>query len=64
MILKLTWRNLWRNRRRSLITMASVTFTVILAIVMQSIQLGTFDNLVRNVVRMHTGYVQVHANGY
>lgn len=64
MILKLTWRNLWRNRRRSMITMASVTFTVILAIVMQSIQLGTFDNLVRNVVRMHTGYVQVHADGY
>ena len=64
MILKLTWRNLWRNRRRSIITMASVTFTVILAIVMQSIQLGTFDNLVRNVVRMHTGYVQMHANGY
>jgi ABC-type lipoprotein release transport system permease subunit len=64
MILKLTWRNLWRNRRRSLITMASVTFTVILAIVMQSIQLGTFARLVQNVVRMHTGYVQVHASGY
>lgn len=64
MILKLTWRNLWRNRRRSLITMASVTFTVILAIVMQSIQLGTFARLVQNVVRMHTGYVQMHATGY
>ena len=64
MIIKLTWRNLWRNPRRSMITMASVTFTVILAIVMQSIQLGTFDNLVRNVVRMHSGYIQVHASGY
>jgi ABC-type lipoprotein release transport system permease subunit len=64
MIFKLTWRNLWRNPRRSLITMASVTFTVMLAIVMQSIQLGTFDKLIRNVVSMHTGYVQVHASGY
>jgi putative ABC transport system permease protein len=64
MIAKLTWRNLWRNRRRTIITMASVTFAVLLAILMQSFQKGVFDNLVKNVVSFYYGYVQVHATGY
>ena len=64
MIGRLVWRNLWRNRRRTLITMASVTFAVLLAVVMQSLQKGTFGNLIKNVVRFHSGYIQVHARGY
>jgi ABC-type lipoprotein release transport system permease subunit len=64
MIAKFTWRNLWRNRRRTFITMASVTFAVLLAILMQSFQKGVFDNLVKNVVSFYYGYVQVHAKGY
>ncbi|MBL7709639.1 MAG: ABC transporter permease [Chitinophagaceae bacterium] len=64
MIAKLTWRNLWRNRRRTLITMSSVTFAVFLAILMQSFQKGIFDNLVNNVVSFYYGYIQVHKQGY
>ena len=64
MIFKLTWRNLWRNRRRTLITMTSVTFAVLLAILMQSFQKGVFDNLVKNVVSFYYGYIQLHKYGY
>lgn len=64
MILWLTWRNLWRNPRRTVITAASVVFAVVLAVFMQSLQQGTFDRLVRNVVGFHSGYAQVHARGY
>lgn len=64
MIFKLTWRNLWRNRRRTLITLSSVTFAMFLAIVMQSFQKGTFDNLIKNVVSFHYGYIQMHKKGY
>lgn len=64
MILRLTWRNLWRNPRRTLITTASVVFAVVLAVFMQSLQKGTFGRLVRNVVGFHSGYAQVHARGY
>jgi ABC-type lipoprotein release transport system permease subunit len=64
MIAKLTWRNLWRNKRRTFITMASVTFAVFLAILMQSFQKGVFDNLVKNVVSFYYGYIQIHKNGY
>lgn len=64
MTLRLIWRNLFRNRRRSLITMASVAFAVLLAITFRSLQMGVFRNLIRNVAGMHTGYLQIHLNGY
>jgi len=64
MILKLAWRNLWRNQRRSLITMASVFFAVLLAIVTRSLQEGTYSQMIDNVVGFYTGYAQVHQQGY
>ncbi|MFZ7113826.1 MAG: ABC transporter permease [Bacteroidota bacterium] len=64
MITSLIWRNLWRNKRRSLITMTSVSFAIMLAITMKSLQKGVFDNLVQNVVGFYSGYYQVHKKGF
>ncbi len=64
MILQLAWRNLWRNRNRSIIAMASVWCAVVLAIVMSSFQKGVFDLLIDNMVSFYSGYVQVHRTGY
>ena len=61
---KIAWRNLWRNRRRTLITLASVFMAVVLAIAIRSLQIGVYANMIGNAVRFSTGYVQVHANGY
>lgn len=64
MYLRLAWRNIWRNRRRTLITAASVFFAVLLAVLMRSLQHGAYDNMIRNAVGMYLGYVQVHHQGY
>jgi ABC-type lipoprotein release transport system permease subunit len=64
MILKLIWRNIWRNKRRTLITMSSVSFAVLLAVTMKSLQKGVFDHLVKNMVSFYTGYIQIHQKGY
>lgn len=64
MIFKLSWRNLWRNKRRSLITMASIFFAVVLAVVMRSLQLGTYDQMISNAVSFYTGYAQVQSADY
>ena len=61
---KIAWRNLWRNKKRSLITIASVFFAVFLAIAMRSMQLGSYDSMENTVIRNSTGYIQVHASGY
>ena len=64
MIERLTWRNLWRNKRRTIITMASISFAVVLAIVTKSLQDGVFGNLIKNMVSFYSGYIQVHRKGY
>ncbi|MBI1341483.1 MAG: FtsX-like permease family protein [Terrimonas sp.] len=61
---KLAWRNLWRNRRRTLITLASVMMAVVLAIAIRSLQKGAYGNMISNAVRFSTGYIQVHQKGY
>lgn len=63
-LLKLAWKNMWRNRSRTMITMASIFFAVILSVLANSLQVGVFDNLVKNVVSFYTGYMQVHKAGY
>jgi ABC-type lipoprotein release transport system permease subunit len=63
-LIKMAWKNMWRNRSRTIITMAAIFFAVILSVVASSLQDGIFDNLVKNVVSFYTGYVQVHKMGY
>ena len=62
--IKLAWRNLWRNKKRTFIAAASVFFAVILALLMRSMQTGYYDYLIDASVRMYTGYIQVHGKGY
>lgn len=60
----LAWRNLWRNKRRTLITSASIFFAVMLAIFMRGFHVGTWDSLIDGVLHSYVGYIQVHKQGY
>ncbi len=62
--LKFAWRNLWRNKRRTLITTASIFFGVILSTVMSSMQEGSYAMYIRTIVNFYSGYIQVHSKGY
>jgi ABC-type lipoprotein release transport system permease subunit len=61
---KIAWRNLWRNRRRTLLTIASVLFALFLALIMRSMQLGSYASMVESAVKSSTGYIQIHEKGY
>jgi len=63
-MLVLAWRNIWRNKRRSLITISSIAFGVIFACMMMSLQYGTLDHMMDNAVKFYSGHVQVHKDGY
>lgn len=64
MIIKLAWRNLWRNRRRTLITMSSIIMAVFLSIVLNALQEGSWNKMLDNIISQHTGYVQLQDTAY
>ena len=63
-MLKLAWRNIWRNRGRSIITIAAVMFCVIFAVVLRSFQIGVWEHMVDDIVAKNFGYLQVHQEGF
>jgi putative ABC transport system permease protein len=64
LLIKLAWRNIWRNKRRSFLTLAAVTFAVLMAIGMRGIQLGTYALNIRTAVELFSGYLQIQEKGY
>ena len=61
---KLAWRNLWRNRRRTFIAISSIIFSVLLSSWMRSMQEGSYDSMIDNVVKFYSGYLQVQDTAY
>ncbi|MBL4658114.1 MAG: ABC transporter permease [Flavobacteriales bacterium] len=64
MYFKLAWRNIWRNKRRSLITIGSILFAVFFALLMRSFQEGMYEMMIDSMVSVSTGHIQVHKEGY
>lgn len=61
---KLAWRNIWRNKRRTIITIASVFFAMFFALVMRALQVGSYGHMTKGIVEAFTGFIQIHKNGY
>ena len=62
--LKMAWRNVWRNPRRSILTISAIAFASVLLVFMLSWQFGSYDTMINSAVKIHTGHLQVQARGY
>ncbi len=61
---KLAWRNMWRNWRRTLIAAVAIVLGLILLIFMDALMNGSDQAIFGNAVRLYGGNVQIHAPGF
>ncbi|WP_208728254.1 ABC transporter permease [Oceanidesulfovibrio indonesiensis] len=61
---RMGWRNIWRNPRRSVLTMTAIAFAVALLVFMLAFQMGTYDAMIGNAVAIRTGHMQIQAEKY
>jgi putative ABC transport system permease protein len=61
---KMGWRNIWRNPRRTLLTIAAISFACMLLIFMLSFQFGSYQTMIDSSVKMTTGHIQIQAKGF
>lgn len=64
MLFMLAWRNLWRHRKRTLITLSSIAVGFGLAVLSIGIQDGSHNSLVRNAINLGEGHLTVQPRGY
>ena len=63
-IVKVCWRNLWRNAARTNITIVAVALCVAILIIFQSLIVGLIGKAVYNTTNLVVGEVQIHATDY
>ena len=63
-LITLAWRNVWRNSRRSLLTISAIVFSTIIITLASSFQDGTYEAAESNAIGFMTGEIQIHHTGY
>jgi putative ABC transport system permease protein len=62
--IKLAWRNIWRNWRRTAIALVAIVLGLILLLFFDGLIKGSDQAIFGNAVRLYGGNLQVHAPGF
>lgn len=62
--IKLAWRNMWRNWRRTAIALVAIVLGVILLLFFDGLIKGSDQAIFGNAVRLYGGNIQIHASGF
>lgn len=58
------WRNLWRNKRRSLVVICSIALGIFAMLVSMGIMNGMNNQMVDNTISTSLGHISVHRRGF
>ena len=63
-ILRMAWRNLWRNSRRTLVTVGAMTLALWTMVIYTSLMEGMLGSMESTLLDVELGEIQIHAEGY
>ena len=61
---KMAWRNIWRNPRRTILTISAIAFASLLLVFMLSFQFGSYETMINTSVKIQTGHLQIQAREF
>jgi ABC-type lipoprotein release transport system permease subunit len=64
LLLRLAWRNLWRNKRRTGLTIGAAVFATLLCLLNLAISAGSEKRWIANAIELYPGHFEVSARGY
>lgn len=64
MTLRIGWRNLWRNRRRTGLTAGGVAFAVFLVVAAACLQHGSYRTMQETATSLLAGHLQIQSRAY
>ena len=62
--LRMAWRNLWRHKRRTWLTVSAMIFSNLLLVFLISLQFGSYQMMIDNTLQSFTGHLQIQRSGY
>ena len=63
-LFKLSWRNVWRNKRRSLVVISSIAAGIFFMIITMGFMNGLNNQMVDNTIRTSLGHIAIHKKGF
>lgn len=63
-VVKMAWRNVWRNHRRSLVTIAAMTLALTVELLYSGLVTGMFVDMENDITEMDSGDIQIMSPEY
>jgi ABC-type lipoprotein release transport system permease subunit len=63
-MIALAWRNLWRQPRRTLLTLAVITLAGMVTVFLLALQVGSYETMKNNTLSVFDGFAQVQQPDY
>lgn len=63
-LIGLAWRNLWRNKRRTILTVGAISLYGFLFLWYIWLSYGAQESMLDSFARILTGHIQIHAQGF